>query len=301
MNFFKDLFKGIFVGIANVIPGVSGGTMAVSFGIYDKLIHSISNLLKDFKKSFRTLLPIILGMAIGVIAFTFIIPILLEKVPFATSMAFTGLIIGGLPMIFLSLKNGWVADTKKSLPINIIIFIVFAAIALAMPFMNGDKESGILLTPTPATMIIVFLMGAIAAAAMVIPGVSGSLLLMVLGYYFGIISSIKNFLSGLKEMDFGVMLHEAMLLAPFALGCILGIFFIAKLIGFLLNRFASATYSAIIGLIVVSPVSIFYKVGQEYDMSHISTVQVIVGILLLLLCLAATAYMGHLDQKRENA
>ena len=79
MNFLVDLIKGVFVGIANVIPGVSGGTMAVSFGIYDKLLNAISGLLKSFKKSFFTLLPIILGMAIGIVGFTYIIPWLLAN------------------------------------------------------------------------------------------------------------------------------------------------------------------------------------------------------------------------------
>ena len=83
MNFLVDLIKGVFVGIANVIPGVSGGTMAVSFGIYDKLLNAISSLLKSFKKSFLTLLPIILGMVIGIVGFTYIIPWLLANFPFA--------------------------------------------------------------------------------------------------------------------------------------------------------------------------------------------------------------------------
>ena len=107
MNFLVDLIKGVFVGIANVIPGVSGGTMAVSFGIYDKLLNAISSLLKSFKKSFLTLLPIILGMVIGIVGFTYIIPWLLANFPFATSCAFTGLIIGGIPAILRSLKDGW--------------------------------------------------------------------------------------------------------------------------------------------------------------------------------------------------
>ena len=120
--------------------------MAVSFGIYDKLLYAISSLLKSFKKSLFTLLPIILGMAIGIVGFTYIIPWLLANFPFATSCAFTGLIIGGIPAILRSLKDGWQSEEKKSLLVNILVFLILLAVAMAMVFLNGDSESGIALT-----------------------------------------------------------------------------------------------------------------------------------------------------------
>ncbi len=193
MNFLVDLIKGVFVGIANVIPGVSGGTMAVSFGIYDKLLNAISGLLKSFKKSFLTLLPIMLGMVIGIVGFTYIIPWLLANFPFATSCAFTGLIIGGIPAILRSLKDGWQSEEKKSLLVNILVFLILLAVAMAMVFLNGDSESGIALTASAGMIVKIFFMGIIASATMVIPGVSGSLVLMILGYYFGVINSVKQF------------------------------------------------------------------------------------------------------------
>lgn len=300
MKFIVELIKGIFVGIANVIPGVSGGTMAVSFGLYDKIISSVTNLFKDFKNSVKTLFPIAVGIAIGIIAFTFIIPYLLETQPFCTSAAFTGLIVGGIPMIIKSLKDGWNKDTKKSLPINVIIFFILGVISLIMPFLNGDAESGILLTTNPGTMIKVFFLGIIAAATMVIPGVSGSLVLMILGYYFGIITAVKNFITGLKDLDFGVMIDNGLLLAPFAIGCLLGIFFISKIIEWLFNHYSSATFCGILGLIVTSPVSIFYKVHQEYSLANTSITQVIIGIVVLVVCIWVTIAMGKWETKVEG-
>lgn len=300
MSFLIELIKGIFVGVANVIPGVSGGTMAVSFGIYDKLLSSISNLFKNFKNSIKTLFPIAAGMVIGVVGFTFIIPWLLANQPFITSIAFTGLILGGLPMIIRSLKDGWARDEKKSLPINILIFIILAAVAIAMLFMNGDSESGVTLTANPSTMITVFFMGIIAAATMVIPGVSGSLVLMILGYYFGIITAVKDFISALKDFDIKTMFNLALILAPFAIGCIIGIFFISKLIEWLFTHYASATFSGILGLIVTSPLSIFYKVHQEYNMSQTGIAQIIIGIIICAVCAALTLFMGTLDSNQPD-
>ena len=294
MNFLVDLIKGVFVGIANVIPGVSGGTMAVSFGIYDKLLNAISSLLKSFKKSFLTLLPIILGMVIGIVGFTYIIPWLLANFPFATSCAFTGLIIGGIPAILRSLKDGWQSEEKKSLLVNILVFLILLAVAMAMVFLNGDSESGIALTASAGMIVKIFFMGIIASATMVIPGVSGSLVLMILGYYFGVINSVKQFVEALRTLNLQGMLNQLFILIPFAIGCVLGIFFISKLISYLLKNFASATFSGIFALVASSPISIFYKVNQEYSMNGTSVVSIIVGVVLLVACVALTLFMEKL-------
>lgn len=301
MNFLVDLIKGVFVGIANVIPGVSGGTMAVSFGIYDKLLNAISSLIKSFKKSFLTLLPIILGMVIGIVGFTYIIPWLLANFPFATSCAFTGLIIGGIPAILRSLKDGWQSEEKKSLLVNILVFLVLLAIAMTMVFLNGDSESGIALTASAGMIVKIFFMGIIASATMVIPGVSGSLVLMILGYYFGVINSVKQFVEALRTLNLQGMLNQLYILIPFAIGCVLGIFFISKLINYLLHHFASATFSGIFALVASSPISIFYKVNQEYSMKGTSVVSIIVGVVLLVACVALTLFMEKLGAPESTA
>ncbi|MDD6136029.1 MAG: DUF368 domain-containing protein [Lachnospiraceae bacterium] len=301
MKFIVDLIKGVFVGIANVIPGVSGGTMAVSFGIYDKLLSAISNLFKDFKNSIKILLPIALGMVLGVVGFTMIIPWLFTNQPFIASCAFTGLILGGIPMLWGNLKEGYKKDKTKSFSVNIILFIVFATIAAIMPFINGNEESGSLLSVSPSTLIIMFFIGIIAAATMIIPGVSGSLVLMILGYYFGVITAVKDCITALKNVDIKAFMEQAIILAPFAIGCIIGIFFISKLIKWLFEHYSSATFSAILGLIVISPLCIFYKVHQEYGFRHIDALQIILGIIFFVLCTILTIYMGTLDASSEDA
>ena len=295
MHFLVDMIKGIFVGVANVIPGVSGGTMAVSFGIYDRLLSSISDLFKDIKKSIKTLLPIGIGMALGIAGFTFILGWLLENHPFVTSMSFTGLILGGLPIIISELKTGWQRDTKKSIAVNVVLFLLFAAFALCLLFANGSSDSGLLLAVSPAMLFKVFFMGVIASATMIIPGVSGSLVLMILGYYFGIIQSIKDFISALRHMDMAVLIDRTLILAPFALGCIAGIFLLSKLIKWLFENFASATYSAILALVVTSPVSIFVKVNEEYALKGTGITDIILGVILLLGCMCITIFMSRLE------
>ena len=109
-------------------------------------------------------------MVIGIVGFTYIIPWLLANFPFATSCAFTGLIIGGIPAILRSLKDGWQSEEKKSLLVNILVFLILLAVAMAMVFLNGDSESGIALTASAGMIVKIFFMGIIASATMVIPG-----------------------------------------------------------------------------------------------------------------------------------
>ncbi len=259
MRFILDLIKGAFIGVANIIPGVSGGTMAVSMGIYDKLIGSINRITKEFKKSFITLLPIIIGMVAGIGVFSFIIPHCLSNYSFQTCMCFIGLIVGGIPAIITSTKDSLVKEKRHINPVHVILFLIFAAIAVFMAVASPESKGADSLNPSLGLIIKLVVMGIIASATMVIPGVSGSLVLMMLGYYSGIIGTISLFLTAIKDFDGAVLGKCVLILVPFGIGCILGILLISKLITWLLSKFESFTYCGILGLIGASPFAILYK------------------------------------------
>ncbi len=147
MEFFGNIIKGIMIGIANIIPGVSGGTMAVSLGIYDRLIGSISGLFREFKKSILFLIPIIIGAGIGIVGFTYAIEYLLDKHTFVTCMAFVGLILGGLPAIFSSMRakvsSGGVGV------FGILAFVIAFAISGGMPLLKESKDALTVIAVTP--------------------------------------------------------------------------------------------------------------------------------------------------------
>ena len=288
MTFFMDIIKGILIGIANIIPGVSGGTMAVSLGIYDKLISSISNLLKDWKKSLVTLLPIILGCGIGIVGFTYAIEYLLSHHTFVTCMAFVGLILGGIPILLISLKKELAKTSSKIGISGILAFVFLFAVAVFLPMMNAEDEVLKTFHATPGVMAALFFVGIIASATMVIPGVSGSLVMMILGYYYGIINTIKSFLDALKAFDIPGLIHSFALLMPFGIGVLLGIFLIAKLITFLFEKFGIQTYCAILGLIIASPFAIFYNTGDLKQISSLGIGQILLGCLLAVLFAAVT-------------
>lgn len=250
MKMIKDVFKGMVIGIANIIPGVSGGTMMVAMGIYDKLIHCITHLFKEFKKSVLFLLPIAIGMGIAIIGSSFGIEYLFENFPVQTNLLFIGLIIGGLPAIWKNVKG-------KSIRLgHILAFLAFFALVVGMALMGETEGNAADLSFSLWNVIKLFGVGVIASATMVIPGVSGSMVLLLIGYYNPILSSINDFIRALTAFDVNGILQGLGILVPFGLGVVIGIFAIAKLIEIIFNKFPLYAYWAIIGLIVASPIAI---------------------------------------------
>ena len=255
MKTIKDILKGMVIGIANIIPGVSGGTMMVAMGIYDKLIHCITHIFKEFKKSVLFLLPIAVGMVIAVVGSSFGIEMLFEKFPMQTNLLFVGLVIGGLPAIWKKVKG------KSIRSGHLLVFLVFLAFVVGMAFLGETDGKAADVSFTLINVLKLFGIGVIASATMVIPGVSGSMVLMLLGYYNTIISAISDFFRALAAFDMNGILVGIGILAPFGIGVVIGVLAIAKLIEFIFNKFSLYAYWAIIGLIVASPIAIIAKAG----------------------------------------
>lgn len=241
------------VGIANIIPGVSGGTMMVAMGLYDKLIHSITHLKSEFKESMKLLLPIFAGAGIAIVVLSRIFEFLLSEYPIPTNFAFCGLIAGSLPFIFKKVKGHTVSIGK------IIPFLVFFAIVILMAVLGDTKGADADVTFGLINVIKLFAVGVIAAATMVVPGVSGSMMLMLLGYYDTILKAINDFIDALIAFDMGGLLTGVGILMPFGIGVVVGIFVIAKIIEFIFSKAEIHAYYAIIGLILASPFAILLK------------------------------------------
>ena len=296
MRFILDIIKGVIVGIANIIPGVSGGTMAVTMGIFDRIIEAINGIIKNFKKSFISLLPIGIGMVLGIGIFSFILPYSLKHYSFQTSMCFIGLIVGGIPAIITSTNKAFDKEQKKINPLHVIAFIVFLGIAIFMAIANPSTTNAESLKATPLTMILLFIMGVVCAVAMVVPGISGSLLLMMLGYYSGVMGTISAFFTSIKNLDGSGLLHCVLILVPFGIGCILGILLISKLISFLLKRFESFTYCGIFGLVAASPFAILVKMENPVY----TPITITIGIVLFIVGVLFTYFFEKLTSKENN-
>jgi len=246
----KSFLKGMVIGIANIIPGVSGGTMMVSMGIYDKLIHCITHLFSEFRKSVLFLLPIALGMAAAIAASSFGLTYLFDHFPTQTNLLFIGLILGGLPAIWKNVKGNKVKVGHG------IAAVLFFALVVGLAAVGEAEGAAADLSFSFINILILFGVGVITSATMVIPGVSGSMVLMLMGFYYPILNTIKDFFTSLAALDIEGILKGCGVLIPFGLGVVAGIFGIAKLVEVIFEKFPLYAYWAIIGLIVSSPVAI---------------------------------------------
>lgn len=259
--------KGALFGVANIIPGVSGGTLALTMGVYEDLINAISHFFEDIKKSLKFLLVFGLGAVLSILLMSKVISLCLDKFPFPTTLFFIGLIIGGVPLLTRKVRK------SKVKPFNLLLFFITFGIVIGMAFMQGGGSVVSLSNISPWMMFVLFLVGMIAAATMVIPGVSGSFVLMLLGFYKPIVQVVS------RLTDFSKLGHNLLVLIPFGLGILIGIVLIAKLIEFLFKKYEISTYYAILGFLVAS---IFTLCATLFQVSF-SNVEVFIGILLFII------------------
>ena len=176
-EFIMNTLRGMVIGIANVIPGVSGGTLMVSMGIYDKLILVLTHFIKRMKEAIALLVPIAIGMLLSIAIFAKIFSeILFPKFPLQTNLFFIGLIIGGIPVIYKKVKGNTIRLRQ------IIAFVLLFAIVVGFSLVGEGVGSSADITFSVGNVLKLFGVGIIAAATMVIPGVSGSMIMMILGY-----------------------------------------------------------------------------------------------------------------------
>ena len=267
------VLKGFFMGIANVIPGVSGGTIALILGIYEEFIGAINTIFKKFKENLKFLVPVFIGMGLSIITTSKIVGYSYEHYPLPTILFFVGLVFGGIPMLVRNVKG---KRGSKNINNYIIALLTFALVIFMSSYelffgmgYKVDFESMNLFG-----YILLFLVGVIAAATMVIPGISGSLVLMILGYYYPVINTIN----GVLKND---VFHNLMVLGVFGIGVVVGIVLISKLIDFLFKKYKIKTYYGVLGFVVASIIAIPLSACSKLESIPVTIPQAIVAIILL--------------------
>lgn len=265
------VIKGFIIGIANIIPGVSGGTLAITLGLYEDLIGAISHFFTRLKENIKFLLPVALGAILSILVLSNLIKYSLQHYKVPTTLFFVGLIIGGIPLLIKKLKE---EETKSERSIiNYIIFILTFIFVALFAFL---KEGNIHVTFESMNMIEyikLFIVGAVAAATMVIPGISGSFVLMMLGYYEPIINVISEL------SHFNNITNNLLIIIPLAIGLGIGIILIAKLIEYLLKKYPVKTYYGIIGFVCASLISIIMPL---FSISF-NIKDIIIGLILMII------------------
>lgn len=265
---FKLYFKGIIIGIANIMPGVSGGTMAVVLGIYDQLLNALSNFFSVSKeekiKILKFLLPILLGAFSGIILFSKILLYFYTTYPRITGLFFIILII---PSIYLVIKDEKLTFTKGfSFLLGFSITLLFVYFNLKT---NRDIQPQLEILFTPVYGIKLLLSGFVAAGAMIIPGISGSLLLLMLGEYHRILfyinsslDTVVSFFHSSNNISFIELIFSSSFLNlyVFTVGIILGILLFSKMISYMLSKHHGLTVYFIDGIILMSLIQLIINI-----------------------------------------
>ncbi len=273
------------MALADSVPGVSGGTIAFILGFYDDFIGSLNSLISknstaDKKKSLIFLMKLGIGWIVGMVLSVLILSSIFDAHIYSISSLFTGFIIVAIPLIMKQEKDSLISKYK-----NIIFTIIGALIVALITYFNPSGSNGGLNLSLESLNfgvgIFVFVAGMIAISAMVLPGISGSTLLLIFGLYTGIISSIKEVLS----LNFSYL----PVLIIFGLGVIVGILSTIKIIKFLLSKYRSAMIYLILGLMLGSIYAVFMgpttlEVPQPaMNLSNFSWIFFIIGGALIIL------------------
>ena len=245
----RNVLSGIAVGMANIIPGVSGGTMIVILGIFDEFIDSISNIFK--KKSLLFLGQVFFGVAIGIVSFAKLFEFLFENYTNETIYWFIGLIIFSIPMLIKKEMK----DMKISVPFLLLGLLVIAAIGYFAPE-EMDKVVKVFPSLTFLYVLEMFGLGIVAGATTIFPGISGSMVMLIIGRYY----LYKSYLANVTSFDANILIP----LFFIGSGILVGIFLGGKLTNYLIKSFKAKTMSVILGLVVMSSLRL-RPIDNSYD------------------------------------
>jgi len=269
------ILKGFVLGIANIIPGVSGGTLAITLGIYERLIEAISHFFSNFKDNLKFVMFLGIGILISLGLFSNVIGFCLDNYKFATILFFIGIILGGMPILFKNIKG----------TVNVgngLVFTIAFLIVMLMTFMSAGDKTISLDTLSVGKIISLFFSGMIASASMLLPGISGSFVLMLFGMYHPIVNAIR----GLTKFE--NIFHNLVILGFAGIGILLGIVLAAKLIEYLLDKYEIPTYYGIIGFVIASIISIFITAVS----GPVSFAEIIIGVGLMIIGMFIAKFIG---------
>ena len=254
------ILKGFFIGIGKIIPGVSGSLIAISLNVYENALYSITNFFEDKKENFMYLFKLAIGILISLVFFSKVIVFLLNNYFVETMMLFIG-------FIFSSMSELNYKISKSKIRNKMISFVFFVLVIYIGLITNNHS-----IINNNINFFYLFLSGVIESFSMIVPGISGTALLMMLGTYEHIILTYSNI------FDFGMFIINFTSLFPFFIGILFGAYFTIKLINYLFSHYKSNTYSAIKGFSYASIVLMWLKCKP-----HLNFTNFISGTVLLIL------------------
>ena len=319
-EWFRKLVAGLAIGAGAAIPGVSGAAIAVIFHVYEDIIGAVNNFRKKFGWAIKVLIPILLGIVIAVVACIIIFSYAFEYLMFVLICVFAGFLIGSFPGITDEVKGEKITK-KNGLLIGVgALFVIVLGVLNIIAGLNHFSVNDLFL-PQPVWWLYLLLIpvGAVAAVALTVPGLSGSLILLILGFYRPLVDNVKDWASEMiKQGDFS---HTGALfgvLGCFAVGCLIGVVLVSKIMNILLKKCRKETFFVIIGFIAGSILVLFansnivdyYQTWANPEYGNNPNVnihpvlpmwlEIIIGVLVLALCAFLSYRLVVAQRKRAQ-
>ncbi len=256
MQILSNFIKGIFIGLGAILPGISSGVICMVVGLYEKLLDSVLNFFKDIKGNFKFLFPILSGAIIGIVWFSNIILYCFNIIPCQTKSLFIGLLVGSIYILIQENTKNYISNES-----NKISFIICFLIGLGLIYLENFINIEYNYTPTQFNSLYLILSGFLMSLGIIVPGVSSTIILMLLGVY-------NTYLNALSTIDISVLI-------PMIIGVGIGSIMFMKITQILLNKFHSETMFGIIGFSLGSVLILFP--GYSFNLESL------IGIILIIL------------------
>lgn len=312
-NWFKKFLAGIGIGAGAAIPGVSGSAVAVVLKVYESIIWAVTNFRKKFSRSFAILLPILLGIIFAVIPCVWLFDRALEQFVFGIICIFAGFLIGSFPGVVDEIRK--VKITKKYIILAILGALFVIALGIVSVLFGGKMDLNSHFADMSWWFILILVpVGIIAAVALTVPGLSGSLILLILGFYKPL---LENTIQWIKEIltagDFSNTWKLFAMLGAFAIGVLIGVVITSKAMKFFIGKHHNGTYFAIAGFVFGSILVIFFNMvifnyylvwaGQTiegYNPIMGMEFEIPIGILLLIVCAILSYMLVRFSRKKPK-
>ena len=305
-EWFRKLIAGMAIGAGAAIPGVSGAAIAVIFRVYEDIIGAVNNFRKKFGWAIKVLIPILLGILVAVAVCIVLFSWAFEHVMFILICLFAGFLIGSFPGITDEVKEVKIT-TKAIILIAIGALFVIGLGTLSVIVGMNDFSVAQFFEDMPWWLYLVLIpVGAVAAVALTVPGLSGSLILLILGFYRPLVDSAKTWAKELFTGDFSHTLPLIGMIGCFAIGCLIGVVIVSKVMNILLNKWRHATFFVIIGFIAGSILVLFfnfdifnyYRVWSDQSLSDLLKIHQLLPmwleILIGIIVLVGAAFLSYL-------
>ena len=295
----KSAVLGFFIGLAVIVPGISGSTVAIIFKLYRQFLYAVGHLFEQFKKCFVFLLPIGIGMVVGILCGFVGVKALLELLPFAVICLFAGLMIGSFPAVKDELSGVQMNAKRITLMVVGACIPVAVAVISSVLTLQGGTTGNILEADLVWQIVLPLAVGFVLALTQLVPGLSASAILMVIGWYAVLMQNLHFSLETLQNIDLIVVV------VSLAVGFVVGFFVFSKLMSKLFERARDTSYSMIVGLALGSLLTMFFnaeivKVYQAWSVSGINWLHLILGIVLLAVGTVGAYWLVRVQRKYDK-